>query len=116
MSHVDQPVAPLEPFKTDWEHLQLLAVFHYIVGGVIMLFSCFFLLYLVFGLVMLLAPQSFHGPKGNPSPPPPILGVIFTFVGASGLLAGWTLGVLTIYSGNCLRKRRRRMFSQVVAG
>jgi len=113
---MNDPAAPPQPDPTDLEHLQLLGIFHYIVGGLMLLFSCFFIIHLVLGLVMLFAPQSFHGSKGEPSPPPLFLGIVFAAVGGAGLLTGWTLGGLTIYSGRCLQKHRRRVFSQIMAG
>jgi hypothetical protein len=103
------------PAAADVEHLQLLAIFHYIVGTLMMFFACFFIFHLVFGLVMVFNPGAFHGSKGEPSPPPVWLGILFAMMGGIGLLTGWTIGGLTIYSGHCLSKHRRRLFSLVMA-
>jgi hypothetical protein len=113
---MNEPSPPPEPNPTDLEHLQLLGIFHYIVGGLMVLFSCFFIIHLVMGLVMLLNPQAFDGPKGKSSPPPAFLAYLFIAMGGGAVLTGWTVGALTIYSGRCLQKHRRRMFSQIIAG
>jgi hypothetical protein len=111
----EPPLRP-EPNPTDLEHLQLLGIFHYIVGGLMMLFTCFFIIYIVIGLLMALDPEVFDGPKGKGGPPPAIVGYIFAGVGSCAVLTGWTTGGLMIYSGTCLRNHRRRMFSQIMAG
>ena len=41
----------------DDQHLKLLSIFHYVLGGLTALFSLFGLFYLIFGLVMILAPE-----------------------------------------------------------
>jgi hypothetical protein len=110
----DATIRP-DPTATDLEHLKLLAIFHYIVGGLMMFFACFFIFHLVFGLVMVFNPDAFHGSKGQPSPPPVWLGIVFAMMGGIGLLGGWTVGGLMIYSGRCLSKQRRRIFSLVMA-
>lgn len=111
----DPPVRP-EPNPIDLEHLQLLGIFHYIVGGLLILFSCFFIIYVAMGLVIAIDPEAFDGPKGKGDPPPAILGYILAAIGSGAVFTGWTTGGLMIYSGTCLRNHRRRMFSQVIAG
>ncbi len=111
----EPPVRP-QPNPTDLEHLQLLGIFHYIVGGLMFFFACFFIIHIVMGLVMLLDPQMFEGPQGKGSPPPAFIPYLFIAMGGIIVLTVWTIGGLTIYSGTCLRKQRRRMFSQIIAG
>ncbi len=107
-----------EPSQTDLEHLQLLGIFHYIVGGMMMLFSCFFIIHLVMGLVLAFNPQGFgpHRHDLREMQMEMFFGLLMAGFAASAILAGWTLGGLMIYSGTCLRKHRRRMFSQIMAG
>lgn len=113
----ESPVRP-EPDPTDLEHLQLLGIFHYVVGGLMMLFSCFFLIYLVMGLVIAFNPEGFGPNRHQPGDREMqmFFGLMMAAFAACAIFSGWTMGGLTIYSGSCLRKHRRRMFSQIIAG
>jgi hypothetical protein len=73
----------------DAEHLQLLAIFHYVVGGLAALFSFFPLFYSVIGGVVLYAAE--HPGPNNQEPPPAFLGWIFIVLGAVFFLAGVTM-------------------------
>lgn len=102
-----------QDLKTDREQLRLLATFHYVVGGVIMLFSCFALLHVGFGLALLLGwipANKGEGPLANM-----VFGGLMFLAGCAVLLCGWTFGLLTIYSGRCLVRQKWRMFSLVIA-
>ena len=103
------------PTAIDAEHLRLLALFHYIWGGITALFSSFALFHVGFGIAMIANPGAFAGSPGQP-PPPAFMGWMFLLIGGVILLFGWTIGGLTIYSGRCLSRRRRRTFSLVMAG
>ena len=102
-------------FSRDAEHLRLLALFHYIVGGIIMVLSSCAIVHLVMGIVMLVNPAAFRGPPGSP-PPPGFLGALFTMMGSVVVIGGWTIGILAIFSGRCIAGHRRRMFSLIIAG
>ena len=97
---------------TDQEQLRLLAIFHYIVGGLEALFSSIGLIHFFLGLAFLLEPAFFS--EGAKSGPPPFFGAIFMVVGGGIVLSGWTIGGLTIYSGRCIAKRVKRTFSIVI--
>jgi len=56
----------------DAEHLQLLAIFHYVVAGLAALFSFFPLFYSVIGGFLVYASQ--HPGPNNQEPPPEFLG------------------------------------------
>jgi len=99
----------------DREHLRLLAIFYYIVGGLTALFSSFGLLHFCFGLAIAFFPELFSGP-GRQGTPPPFFGYLFSFVGGTIVLAGWTTGALTVYAGRSIQLRKRRMFSLIMAG
>src|SRR5690606_18988854 len=109
--------APPEPNARDLEHLNLLAIFHYIAGGLTILFSSMFIFHLVFMLMLAANPDMLPHPPGQPRVefPQGFLVFMAAFVGLF-VLAGWTLGILTIYSGRCLRRRKRRLLSMIVAG
>lgn len=97
----------------DQEQLKLLSIFHYIVGGIIVLFSCFPVLHVIFGIVMILAPGKM---QSNGSPPPAVLGWMFALVGGAFMLVGWGIGGCVIAAGRFLAGHRRYMFCLVVAG
>ncbi len=69
--------------EQDEEHLGLLTVFHYVVGGLAALFSCIALMYVGFGCLMLYAPT-----QGQGEPPPAVMGWIFIAFGGVLFLIG----------------------------
>jgi len=95
----------------DREQLTLLSIFHYIVAGIIGLFSCFPIFHLVLGLSMLFGAFG-HGPEA----PPPVIGLFFAGFAGVIMVLDWSLAVVTAVSGYFLAKQRHRMFSLVVAG
>jgi hypothetical protein len=99
--------------EDDLKHLKLLSIFHYVVGGLSALFSCMFLIHLIIGLSVLIAPESLSG--GNGGPPPPFVGYIFTFIGGLFFSLGIVFSCFIIYSGRLLNSKRKRMFSFVLA-
>lgn len=112
---MDDAAANRQVEATDAEHLKLLAIFHYVVGGLTILFSSFFIVHVVMGIVMVVNPEVFRGPEGT-ADIPRWLGYVMAIGAGCFVLAGWTMGVLTIYSGRSIARRRRRLFSMVVAG
>jgi hypothetical protein len=95
----------------DEEHLNLLSIFHYIVGGLTMLISCIFLVHVGMGVAMTTGAFG-HGRDA----PPREVGWIFIAMGSAVILAGWTIGILMIVGGRRLKQRRSRVFCLVVAG
>ncbi|HET7227100.1 MAG TPA: hypothetical protein VFJ55_00540 [Chthoniobacterales bacterium] len=91
------------------QHLQLLAIFHYIVGGLAAFFACFPLIHLTIGAVMVCG-----GFSGNQAPPA-ILGWLFIILGGGFFLAGQSLAVCIIIAGRSLAQRRRYLFVFVIA-
>ena len=81
----------------DAEHLQLLAIFHYVVAGVAARFSFFPLLYSVIGGFLLYVAQ--HPSSNNQEPPPAFLGWIFIALGAVFFLAGITMAIFILIAG-----------------
>ena len=51
----------MTPPATDQEHLRLLSIFHFIVGGLTMAFACLPLIHLGFGLAIVFAPETLGG-------------------------------------------------------
>jgi len=98
--------------NSDEEHLRLLSIFHYVVGGMTALFACIPVVHLVLGLVMVFKPEVFGPGKDRP---PEFLGWIMIGVAAVIILAGWTLAVLLVATGRCLAKRRYHTFCFITA-
>ena len=63
--------------NTNEEHLRLLSVFHYVVGGLAGLFACFPLIHLIMGVAMLTG--SF---ENDGEGPPAFVGLMFLLIPA----------------------------------
>lgn len=109
------PYATPAQVNADSEHLRLLAIFHYILGGMFMLFSSCALIHVGLGIAMIVDPSLFQTAPGSP-PPPAFTGYIFAAMGSAVIVMGWTIGGATIYSGRCIARQRHRLFSCIVAG
>jgi hypothetical protein len=97
----------------DEEHLRLLSIFHYVVGGLAALFSFFPLLYAAFGGFMLYA--STHPQMQQGEPPPAFLGWIFIGLGCFFFLLGEALATCIILAGRFIARYRRYWFVFVTA-
>lgn len=97
----------------DEQHLNLLAVFHYVVGSIAALIAMFPIFHLLLGVFFILYPGSLEG-KGDP--PPPAVGWLFVIVAAFCILVGWVFAALIIAAGRCLARRKHYLFCLVMAG
>lgn len=96
----------------DQEQLKLLAVFHYVVGGLVALFSCLPVLHIIIGIVMIAAPGKMSSSGG---PPPAFIGWLFVAIGGFVVLTGWAIAACIVAAGRFLAARRRYLFCVVVA-
>ncbi len=99
--------------SADQEHLRLLSIFHYIVGGLTALLACFPLIHLGFGIAMIFFPESFGGQSDQH--PPAFVGWLFAGLGAFLFLCGQTLAICMVLSGRYLHRRGRYLFIFIVA-
>jgi hypothetical protein len=108
------PPLPRDQRKIDADHLKLLSIFHFVGAGLALL-----------GLLFLLAHYAmFHAFFANPkmwenqkqSPPPAEFFAIFKWFYL--VFAVWFVGsgVLNVVSVLCIRARKHRTFSMIVAG
>jgi hypothetical protein len=98
----------------DREHLQLLAIFHYVVAGLGALFSFFPLLYTTIGAIFIFAAR--HGtPKSGEDLPPEFLGWIFAVLGLLLFLMGIAMAICILITGRSLALRKRYSFALVMA-
>ena len=97
----------------DQEHLRLLAVFHYVLAGILAIFACFPLLYVLMGLFFVFAPAKMDP---HSQPPPAFIGWIFVAFGLVFSFVGWALAIAMLVAGRSIAARRRLLFCQVIAG
>ncbi len=93
----------------DEKNLELLSIFHYILGALTAIFASIPLIHLGIGVMMLTG--SFNGGDEIPR----IIGIIFVTLGGVIVLGGWTLAVLIIIAGSRLKQRRSYNFCLVMA-
>jgi hypothetical protein len=99
--------------NVDHEHLRLLSIFHYVVGGLTAAFSLFPLIHVGLGLFFVIAGNDL-APSADGSSPVG-LGWLFLIMGTLIIVFGMTLAVWIILSGRYLAKRTHYYFSFVVA-
>lgn len=97
----------------DIKHVDLLALFHYIVGGITALFSCIPFVHVFMGLAILSG--KFFG-ESHGSGPPPFFGWIFVIMGTIFIVLGWSLAVCILIAGRKLKQHKARTFCMVIAG
>jgi hypothetical protein len=117
------------------ERMKVLAIGFYVRGGMMLLFGFFFLIYVAMFAAFSFIPQSSWNQRparqavtnafptvtpaqqlANPGPPPAAMFRIMAAVMGGVVLLAWVVGALTLYSGNCIRKRKHRTFVYVMAG
>ena len=110
---MDRPTSAVVRLAIEAEHLRLLAIFHYVLGGFTLLSSCIFLIHVFMGLVMITAPEIASSSAKEAGAH--FVGYIFTGLGTLLLLAGWLYGALTLYAGRCLQLKKHRTFIMVMS-
>lgn len=98
--------------QQDLEHLRILAIFHYVVAGMVALFACFPLFHLFFGIAMVSGWLDGH----NADPAASVMGWFFVAFASVFILAGWTLAACVGIAGRFLQRRKNRTFCLVIAG
>lgn len=102
----------------DLEHIRLLSIFHYVVGGFIALFACFPFIHLFMGIFFLASAPEIrrNQPPGEPDFPVEIFGAMFIIIPAIIILCGWALAIATIVAGRKLSKQTSYIYCLVIAG
>ena len=98
--------------NSDLEHLRLISLFHYIVGGIGVLFACFPLIHLGVGIAFLIGDFNRASDGNNPQE---WVGILFIVMGGLFFLIGQALAWLTVYSGMQIKNRKKYTLSFVVA-
>jgi len=98
--------------NNDEEHLRLLSIFHYVVGGLGCLFSCMTIFHIVIGLIIIIAPEKMGG--HNDEFMPGFAGWMFFIMGATFFIIGQAISIAIIMSGRFISKRINYMYSFIV--
>jgi hypothetical protein len=96
----------------DGEHLRLLSIFHYVVAGMVALFSLFPVIHRVIGIMRVTVP----GHLGPGAPPPPFVGWLFIVFAVLFILCGEAMAVLILLTARFLSRRKHHLFCLVIAG
>ncbi|MDD3441019.1 MAG: hypothetical protein PHU50_06140 [Kiritimatiellae bacterium] len=91
------------------KQLDLLGLFHFILGGLTALFACLPLIHVGVGTALLL------GTFDSGEAAPRFVGWLFVLMGSLFVLGGWALAAAMIAAGRMLRRRKSRTACQVIA-
>jgi len=108
------PPLPRDQRKIDADHLKLLSIFHFVGAGLALLGILFILAHFAMFHAFFANPKMWEDQKQGP-PPAEFFAIFKWFYLVLGV---WFLasGVLNVISGLCIRARKHRTFSMVVAG
>jgi hypothetical protein len=101
MTEIPLPPPALPGRSSPAHHLDLLSTFHYVVGGLNVLGGCAGLIYLIMGIVFLVAT-----PPDMTAEEATVMGVVFTALGGLFFLASLTFAAALAYAGLCLQRRQ----------
>jgi hypothetical protein len=95
----------------DEEHLRLLSIFHYVVGGITALFACFPCIHLAVGIALVSGAFPVRpGQEGME-----FVGVFFIVIASVVILLGWSLAVAILVTGRFLARQTHYTYCFVVA-
>ncbi len=98
----------------DMEHLRLLSIFHYVVGGIAGLFACFPCIHLVLGILLVSGAIPWQDQAGQ-QPPPAFVGWLFITIGGTFIVIGWSVALMILIAGRFLARYTHYMYCFVVA-
>ncbi len=113
MAELPPNFAQYQSYRDD-EHIKLLSIFHYILGGMNMLLGCAGFIYVLIGIVA--ASGGMDTPHQKDPFPATAFGTLFIVIGSAIVLFGLVLGSLTIYTGLCLVRRQKSTLIYVISG
>ena len=96
----------------DEKHLNLLSIFHYVVGGIGILFGFFPIFHLIIGVSMLTG--NLGGSENEV--PPIIFKLMFILIPIIFMLCAWSFSICLIIAGRYLKRRKKYTFCLVMAG
>lgn len=113
IEHVRQisQIQELIAIDQDSQHLQLLSIFQYILGGIMGLFGCIPFIHLGIGIAMVNGMMD-----GGGNAPPPEMGWFFIIIAVIIIAQMWATAIAAVITGRKLAARRGYTFCLVVAG
>lgn len=90
--------------------LHLLAVFHYVIAGLIALTACLPLIHLTAGMFLAV------GCVSNDEPAAGVVGAIFVVVAAILIVIGWSLAIFVFVTGKNLDRQTKYQLCMIGAG
>lgn len=96
----------------DEQHLRLLSIFHYVVGGITALISCFPFIHLFVGIALVTGKIP-SNPKGQPMEQ--MMGWFFILMAGTFILIGWAYAISMLVAGYRLQVRRSYIYCIVMA-
>jgi hypothetical protein len=90
----------------DKQHLKLLSIFHYVVGGLKAVFTCIFFIHFFIGIAML---------TGAIDDAPDFVGLLLIAMSIVFITLGWTLAVCLFIAGSSLASQKRYTFCLIIA-
>ena len=112
MTQDNPPPAIRDQRVTDEQHLKLLAVFHFVVAGLLFAGLGFLVVHFMIMNMVFTNPDVW---KNSPNPPPPQLFAIFGYIYAFAGVLLIAATIANLLSGLYLLARKNRMFSLAVA-
>ncbi len=101
--------------KEDRDQLNLLTIFHYVLGGLTLLISLLPLFHLAVGILMLVSPETLDPSSSQNQEGLQFLGVLFVSVAVFALLAGFISGTCMILAGRFLSRQTNYIFCMIIA-
>jgi hypothetical protein len=108
---MNNPVATQQQIL-DNEHLKLLSIFHYVMGGISAVFACIPIIHVGIGVLFIVAPHVFGHGKDQP---PAFVGWLLVVLGGFIIVLGWTFAALVLFAGRCIARRRHYTYCFVIA-
>ena len=102
----------------DEEHLKLLSIFHYVLGGISALCAFIPVIHLTIGLMMIRSPETFfkHGTQFNHGTPfSPFIGWFLVILASILILCGLVFAGLVLTAGRFIAQRSHYWFCFVIA-
>jgi hypothetical protein len=102
--------------SSDLQHLKLIGIFHYVLGGLAVIGIAFLLVHYMIMNTVFSNPKIFQNQPNQPPFDPVQFWHVFIWMYV--LVGAWGIASLiaNVVSGFCIQTRRARMFSLVVAG
>ena len=104
----------IKEIDMDQHHLNLLSIFHYVLGGMLYVFGLFPVLHFMMGVLMLTGALGADNPEDEAALR--ILGCMFVLLPIVFVAGAWTLATLVIIAGRKLARHLSYTFCLVIAG